>query len=211
MAVPVLHYFTTRGRAEVTRQMLVSSGIEFEDRRFKDEEWFTVAKPSGFYEFNQIPLLEIDGQRLVTSHAIERYLAKKLNLYPEDNYQVYLVESLIDLKNDLFTPMGVFLFFTNDPQGLENWIVEVMPNKLKCIEARFEANESDSYLVGNFKTWADFAIAQFIHDTFMLPEQSHRLFVLEQNAPKLKAFTERFYKNDVSLSNYILTRPTTIL
>jgi hypothetical protein len=60
----ILHYFDGFGRGEVIRQILKSKGEEFEDRRFTDETW-PDEKHSGNYDFLQLPMLEIDGYKLV--------------------------------------------------------------------------------------------------------------------------------------------------
>ena len=39
-----LHYFNTRGRAELVRLLFHQAGVEFEDHRFEFEEWKEVQK-----------------------------------------------------------------------------------------------------------------------------------------------------------------------
>jgi glutathione S-transferase len=99
MAGISLIYFPYYGRAETTRQMLKSKGVDFTDNIVTSEQW-PAEKASGRFAFGQMPLLEIDGHSLVTRQAIERYVARKYGLYPADPYQAYLVESVIDLKID---------------------------------------------------------------------------------------------------------------
>lgn len=56
-------------------------GQSFEDKRLTFEEWPEVKQT---FPFEQIPVLEVTENsktyQIAQSHAIERYLAKKLNL-----------------------------------------------------------------------------------------------------------------------------------
>jgi len=101
-SVPVLRYFDIRGRAEAIRLAMNDAGIPFEDASFKGDAWgkdrtdglkasWTAA---GKLAFGQVPLLEIDGLSLVQSHAILRYLGRKVGWYsgtPGDLYRIDLV------------------------------------------------------------------------------------------------------------------------
>jgi glutathione S-transferase len=203
----VLHYFNGRGRAEVIRQLLTSNGVAFEDKTFTFQAW-PEHKATGAYEFGYVPMLEIDGHRLVTSLAIERYLAKKFSLYPADLYQAYLVESLIDYKVDIIDTLGHLFFVRRDLQALADWFASDVKQHLKVIEARLLANHAgDEFFVGEGKTWADYSIFQFLYDTFCLPGLETRQVVLQETAPKLVSFVERFLANDAALQQWVASRP----
>jgi glutathione S-transferase len=205
MARIILTYFFTYGRAETTRQMLKSKGVEFEDVRLTYEQWPSL-KPT--LEFGQVPQLEIDGHKLVTSQAIERYVAVKYGLYPADPYQAYLVESVIDLKNDQVNKAVYFRFVAKDEEGFLKWASSDLIEKLKLIEARLIANNGgDGFFVGDSATWADFSIFTFLHGAFYRPETEARKGLFEAATPKLKAFVDRFLANDARLAAWIAERP----
>lgn len=207
MSSTVLHYFEGRGRGEVIRQLLASNGVQFEDKRFSFTNW-PEAKATGIYEFGQIPMLEIDGHRLVTSNSIERYLAKKFGLYPEDNLQAYNVESIIDYKNDFFNKIVQFLFVKKDLEGLANFFNTDARALLATIEARLTSNHGgEGFFVGESKTWADYSIFEFVYDVYFLAGQENHKAVLAEVAPKLLAFTERFLANDAALQSWVASRP----
>lgn len=206
MAV-VLHYFPLYARAEITRLMLHAKGIEFEDRHITFEQW-PAEKGTGNFEFNQLPMLEIDGHKLVTSIAIERYVARKVGLYPEDPYQAYQVESIVDLKNDQVQKIAYFKFVAKDEEGLMKWGTTTFLDNLKLIEARLVANGGgDGYFVGTTATYADYSLFNFLHQAFYRPETEAHKPHLEAVAPKLKAFVERFLANEPGVSAYIASRP----
>jgi len=207
MSDTVFHYFLGRGRGEVIRFLLASNGVQYENTDFTFGTW-PEAKATGIYEFGQVPMLEFDGHKLVTSQAIERYLAKKFGLYPEDNYLAYLVESVIDLKIDAFNKIVQFMYVKKDLEGLANWFANDAKTILAFFEARLAANHGgEHWFVGDSKTWADYAIFEFIHGQFFLPGQEARKAVLAEVAPKVLAFTERFLAGDAAIQHRIATRP----
>jgi glutathione S-transferase len=207
MSGTVFHYFGGRGRGEVIRFMLHSNGVQYEETNFTFENW-SEAKATGIYEFGQVPMLEIDGHRLVTSVGIERYLAQKFGLLPADSHQAYLVDSIVDFRNDIFTKIATFIFVKKDMEGLAAWFAHDVKASLAIIEARLVSNHGgDGFFVGEHKTWADYSIFQFIHDQFFLAGQEARKAVLAEVAPKLLAFTERFLASDAAIQNRIASRP----
>lgn len=210
MSKPILHYFFARAKAEVIRYLLVSNGVEYEDTNFNFETWAEV-KDSGFYEFKMMPVLEIDGQRLTTSFAIERYLARKFGLYPADNFQSYQVESLVDYRADLFDKIRSFIIVKDD-EGLANWFSNGIKASLLILETRLLANHGgEGFFVGESKTWADYSIFQFLHDNLCLEGQEARKAVLVETAPKLFAFVERFLASEPAIQHRIATRPASDL
>merc|ERR1712045_637536 len=72
-----LTYFNAEGRAELTRMILAQAGVEFEDVRLTREEWAAM-KPTS--PWNQLPLLEYDGKKMVQSIAIARFLLESMGL-----------------------------------------------------------------------------------------------------------------------------------
>lgn len=49
----------------------------------------------------QIPVLEVDGQRVHQSLAIERYLAKRVGLTGDNDWENLQIDSVVDTVNDL--------------------------------------------------------------------------------------------------------------
>lgn len=49
----------------------------------------------------QIPVLEIDGKQIHQSIAICRYLAKKVGLSGDDDFENFEIDCVVDTVNDL--------------------------------------------------------------------------------------------------------------
>lgn len=58
----------------------------------------------------QMPVLEVDGKRVYQSLAIGRYLAKRVGLAGDDDWENLLVDVAIDTVNDFRT--STYFYFT---------------------------------------------------------------------------------------------------
>uniref|UniRef100_A0A0N5AUG8 Glutathione S-transferase 1 n=1 Tax=Syphacia muris TaxID=451379 RepID=A0A0N5AUG8_9BILA len=90
-----LIYFDFRGFGEGVRILLHYGEIAFEDLRIEQEEWLEL-KPN--VPYGQLPVLEIDGQRIAHSAAIYRFLGRQLDLVPKCPIQ----EAMVDAAHDAF-------------------------------------------------------------------------------------------------------------
>ena len=95
----VLHYWRAHGRAETSRMLLWLGRIPYENRfspspSKEPEAWAETKKK---LEFGALPMLEIDGLKLVQSKAIERYLIAKMGMEPISLKERYLVDSMLYL------------------------------------------------------------------------------------------------------------------
>ena len=82
MAQLKLTYFDFHGgRGEPARLALFIGGIAFEDDRVKPADW---ARRKSETPFGALPVLEVDGQTVAQSNAINRYVGKLADLYPSD-------------------------------------------------------------------------------------------------------------------------------
>ena len=72
------------GRGDPARLALSIGGIPFEDDRVAPSDWPArkVNMP-----FGALPVLEVDGQTVSQSNAINRYVGKLANLYPDDAWE----------------------------------------------------------------------------------------------------------------------------
>ncbi|KAG7398714.1 hypothetical protein PHYBOEH_010664 [Phytophthora boehmeriae] len=98
-------YMPHPGRGEPIRLAFFIGGIEFEDERITREE-LANRKPS--LPFNQLPVLEVDGEVIAQSLAILRYAGTLSGLYPvTDALTAYLIDELFAILDDMFNfPSG---------------------------------------------------------------------------------------------------------
>lgn len=201
-----LHYFDLYARGEVTRMIMHYQGAEFTDHRIAFEEW-PALRESGFSEFSELPVLEIDGLRLVQSHSINRFLCQKFGLLPASPIEEYYAESLCDLKEDIYRHFAQ-LTFAKDHEAIEKEMNESMPVWLKMIEKRLEKNkQGNGWFVGENVTIADFEVFQLVHDYILREGPSEKYsHLVDTNAPKLKAWATRLIESSQTLKSYLATR-----
>eukprot|EP00040_Diaphanoeca_grandis_P005180 m.31733 g.31733 ORF g.31733 m.31733 type:complete len:239 (+) comp16504_c0_seq1:78-794(+) len=105
-----LHYFNIPGKAEPIRLACAYSGLKLDDVRLTFPE-FSAKKESGFFKLGQVPCLEVDGKhQLVQSAAILRFIGKLGGLYPTDDLEAALVDTLLDAEQDMFSSLHVMRY-----------------------------------------------------------------------------------------------------
>ncbi|XP_076599839.1 glutathione S-transferase A4-like [Chaetodon auriga] len=164
MANVVLHYFNGRGKMESIRWLLTVAQVEFDEVHLRTREQYEKLVSDGDLMFQQVPMVEIDGMKLIQTKAILNYIAEKYNLHGKDLKDRVMInmysEGLMDLME-----MIMMLPFTQDRKS-----------KLDAIESKakerylpvFEkALTGPIYLVGGKLSCAD---VQLLECTLMLEE-----------------------------------------
>jgi len=104
-----LTYFDFHGgRGEPARLALSIGGIPFEDDRVAPSDWQR-RKPDT--PFGALPVLEVDGQTLAQSNAINRYVGTLTDLYPSDAWQAALCDEVMEAVEDINTKLAATLSF----------------------------------------------------------------------------------------------------
>jgi len=64
-------------------------------------------RKAGCLQFEQVPLVQIDGLNLIQSGAIVRYLGNRFGLYGDDDdfQQKYNIDSIYESTKDARTPL----------------------------------------------------------------------------------------------------------
>ncbi|KAJ0005116.1 hypothetical protein NQD34_011330 [Periophthalmus magnuspinnatus] len=181
----VLYYFNGRGKMESIRWLLTVANVEFEEVFLTTRDQYLKLLDDGALMFQQVPLVEMDGMKLVQTKAILQYIGEKYNLHgknPKEKVMVNMyAEGLMDLMEMMMT-----LPFSADPSA-----------KLKTIETKsnerylpvFEkALSGQVYLVGNKLTCADVLLLECI---LMLEEKFPQIL---SNFSNIKAFQGRMTK-----------------
>ncbi|CAG9334110.1 unnamed protein product [Blepharisma stoltei] len=195
-----VHYFDIYGRADVIRMILHYAGAAFEDHKIQFQEWPQL-KGSGFAEFSQLPIVDVDGHRLAQTQSISRYLCNKFGYGAAEGEETYWTESLCDLCEDIgstITPLA----FNKDFEGLSKVFTEKVPEWLRIIEARLDKNNGGSgYFVGNHPTRADFHVFAVLHNII---EKFHPETLEGHN--KLRQWKVRFLNSSRTLKTFLETR-----
>jgi prostaglandin-H2 D-isomerase / glutathione transferase len=95
-----LIYLNGRGRAEQTRLVFLYGGLEYEDIRISEEEFYE-SKNKGDYTFGAIPILREKDEngnitfQLSQGPLITQYIAKKCGLVPKDEKDDYISQSIV--------------------------------------------------------------------------------------------------------------------
>jgi prostaglandin-H2 D-isomerase / glutathione transferase len=98
-----LTYFDMHaGRGEVARIALFIGGVAYEDDRIKFQDWPALKDKT---PFGGIPVLEVDGQIVVQSNGINRFVGKLTGLYPTDPLQAAFCDEAMDAGEEASGPL----------------------------------------------------------------------------------------------------------
>merc|ERR1712038_626196 len=106
-----LIYFDMQGRAEFSRLLLAQAGVQYEDKRISQAEWEKL-KPT--MPFAELPALEVDGQTIVQSLAIARFIAKKHGLAGNGDMEAAKADMIVDGCSDFINKVVFPLHFEKD-------------------------------------------------------------------------------------------------
>ena len=190
-----LHYFGVNGRATIPRAILTYAKAKWTDDRVKQEDWPKVKK-SGLCEFEQMPILEVDGKKkLSQSMAIDLYLLKTFNLYGKNIDEQYQIDSLLCSFDDLFGPLAGFVFCQDEKkkEELKKQFIEKYKFYLKKYEERYVALGKGKYFLGDHFSGADIFVGS------ALPLFSYTLdeFIIKDNVPFLGELVTRLKQGEL--------------
>ncbi|NXJ85999.1 GSTA2 transferase, partial [Trogon melanurus] len=111
-AKPKLHYTKGRGKMESVRWLLAAAGVEFEEEFIETKEDLEKLRKSGVLMFQQVPMVEIDGMKMVQTRAILSYIAGKYNLYGKDLKERAWIDMYVEGTTDL---MGMIMVLPFQP------------------------------------------------------------------------------------------------
>ncbi|KAK6186515.1 hypothetical protein SNE40_008541 [Patella caerulea] len=193
-----LHYFDSRGRAEIARLMFNAAGQEFDDVRYSKEEWpaFKPKTPLG-----QLPVLEVDGELYAESGAIFNYLARELGFYGNGNIEALQIDIVIGIAKD-FYPNLLKVFYTQEEQAKKELIQKLVTEDATQFFTKYEQllkDNGSSYFVGNGLTLADIVVYDVIE--YLLPLRADIL----EPFPLLQA-NRKTVESNPRIAAYLKTR-----
>jgi glutathione S-transferase len=157
MAKLKLIYFDLHGgRGEPARLALSIGGIPFEDDRVAPSDWEGRKADT---PFGALPVLEVDGQTVAQSNAINRYVGKLANLYPSDPWQAALCDEVMEAVEDINSKIFATLFLPEEQKkALRKSLVEgPIPFYLARLQQRLEAL-GGQYFAGDSLSVADLKV-----------------------------------------------------
>ncbi|GAB1284837.1 Glutathione S-transferase A3 [Apodemus speciosus] len=184
---PVLHYFNGRGRMETIRWLLAAAGVEFEEQFLKTRDDLARLRNDGSLMFQQVPMVEIDGMKLVQTRAILNYIASKYNLYGKDVKE----RALIDMYSEGLADLDeLVLYYPYIPPGEKEASLAKIKDKARnryfpAYEKGVLKSHGQDYLVGNRLSRADVYLVELLYHVEELDPGA------VDNFPLLKALRTR--------------------
>jgi glutathione S-transferase len=140
MAKLKLTYFDFHGgRGEPARIALSIGGIPFEDDRVKFADW---TRRKADTPFGTLPLLEVDGQILAQSNAINRYVGRLADLYPSDPWQAAVCDEVMEAVEDITSQIVATMFLPEEQKKAQREALAdgPIPFYLTRLQQRLEAH-----------------------------------------------------------------------
>uniref|UniRef100_A0A8B9TWC8 glutathione transferase n=1 Tax=Anas zonorhyncha TaxID=75864 RepID=A0A8B9TWC8_9AVES len=160
---PRLTYINGRGRMEPIRWLLAAAGVEFEENFVETKEQLEKLIKDGDLLFQQVPMVEIDGMKMVQTRAILCYIAGKYNLYGKDLKERALIDMYVEGITDLMQMIMMFPFAPAEakPKNLAS-IEEKATKRYFPVFEKILKQHGQDFLVGNRLSWADVQLLEAI-------------------------------------------------
>ena len=198
----ILHYFAGNGRAIIPRAILCYAKADWTNDAITHDKWPAIKK-SGLCEFEQVPILEVDGRKYSQSHAITLYLAETFNLMGKDIEENYQIRSLLFAIDDYNMDIWKAMFSQDEAKKPE--LIKAATEKFKFFIGKFEEryvnHGKGKYFLGDKFTLADIIVTCSICsccDSLKLegvkdvcPNLAELIKRVSEN--ELKEFFEKFY------------------
>ncbi|XP_067421549.1 glutathione S-transferase 3-like [Emydura macquarii macquarii] len=183
---PKLYYFDGRGKMESIRWLFAAAGIEFEEEFLETREQYEKLLQDGDLLFQQVPMVEIDGMKMVQSRAILSYIAGKHNLYGKDLKERALIDMYVEGTTDLMTLIIMYPFSSaEDKEKKRAVIIQKATNRYFPVYEKILKDHGQDFLVGNQFSWADVHLLEAI---LMVEEKKSDVL---SEFPHLQAFKAR--------------------
>ncbi|EEY65709.1 glutathione S-transferase, putative [Phytophthora infestans T30-4] len=159
-----LTYFPFPGRAEPIRLALFIAGIPFDDERIDACE---LNRKRSTLPFNQLPVLEVDGEVVSQALGILRYVGTLGGLYSASKAkEAFRNDEVFALIDEFYSSYAWNAsYFEADPakqkQLRTRLAKETLPNTLSFLERR-TSKWNERHAVGNSLTVADLAISSLL-------------------------------------------------
>ncbi|WP_437734884.1 glutathione S-transferase family protein [Sorangium sp. So ce1335] len=189
-----LTYFAVRGRVEVARLMLELCGAPYEDEAVPLESWVQPDTKERFLKctpFGQLPVLQEGKLTLCQSQAINRHLARKLNLNGDTLEETARIDEVTETAYEVIMDVAT-LFWNPRFHEVRADHRAATVKKLDRLEDYFLRTRADAehWITPGRYTLADVAMA-FALETIMPVHTG-----LVKEFPELHRATTAFFEAD---------------
>lgn len=178
----MLHYFNGRGKMESVRWLLTVAEADYDEMYVTTREQYEKFLSDGSLLFQQLPMVEIDGMKLIQSKAILQYIAEKYNLHGKDPKERVMINMYTEGLIDLMEMMMVLPFTQDKKAKLANTQLKAKERYLPVFE---KILVETVHLVGGRLTVADVLLLEC---TLMLEEEFVGILA---DFPSIKSFQGR--------------------
>mmetsp|Transcript_32333 Transcript_32333/g.63194 ORF Transcript_32333/g.63194 Transcript_32333/m.63194 type:complete len:221 (+) Transcript_32333:23-685(+) len=155
--IKITYFDMNGGRAQPMRLALAMGDIEFEDERFKFDQWNDFVDKAPFASF---PTMEVDGYIFCQTPAMLRYCGKLANLYPADAIMAMKCDMMVDSCCEFYDLIGPTVREKDEGKKMEMRALlnsEKLPKLLGNIEKLLNRDSFD-YVCGDKPTIGDIFI-----------------------------------------------------
>ena len=196
MAKYTLYYFKANGRAAVARAILSFVKADWTNITYDYIKDWPAIKKSGLAEYEQLPVLEVNGKKYCESNAINIYLGEIFNLMgnnPEENYQI---NNLLMTYDDIFQLVLNIMHADPDKKDeLKKKGEDRMKFFIKKFEKRYVEHGAGKYFLGDKFTLADIYLCCGILENISL--LCPKNFEIKEIAPNLGNLVQRVKENEL--------------
>eukprot|EP01013_Petalomonas_cantuscygni_P012702 TRINITY_DN26661_c0_g1_i1.p1 TRINITY_DN26661_c0_g1~~TRINITY_DN26661_c0_g1_i1.p1 ORF type:complete len:292 (+),score=55.64 TRINITY_DN26661_c0_g1_i1:54-929(+) len=158
-------YFPVRGRGELSR-LILAAGAPSSDYVIHDLQDFQF-KSNPNCLFGQAPFANIDGRPVAQSHAIERTLATKYQLYGKSSDDRAIIDMVLETVDEAHTEISKLLY--KSPSGSAKDVFNAGLARLKKLAKVYESDdtaaagkEGSAYLLKSGLSVADLAVFDLV-------------------------------------------------
>jgi len=186
-----LSYFDFHGgRGEVARLAMSLGDVPFEDHRIPFADWPAFRERTPFHA---VPLLEVDGEGITQSNAINRFVGKRAGLYPDDDLQAARCDEVMDAVEDVVSRI-VATFGIQDPAEMKARRQALVDGPIRLYLTALQemlARRGGSYFADDRLTVADLKVFVWIRSLEAGILDHIPADLVERVAPKLAEHTRR--------------------
>jgi len=211
-----LCYFNGRGIAETCRLLLAFAQVKYEDFRYPLEvkDWktfdfvreeFESDKKTGKLSksLNKLPYLQVNGDVICQSKAIERFIAKKYKMMGDNDIEEAKIDAICETIRDFKTDYQTIKNMKGDDAeaAMNKWFDETLPLKMEVLDVIV----GNTYSVGNKVSLADITLFSFVTQFF---DNNDLALKAIENAANIKSVVDTVLQQE-SITSWLLNRPQT--